>query len=62
MLLRGADIRTLPMDTLMAQISMVFQKVYLFDDTIYNNIAMGRQNETFEAVGRLQRKPGAMSL
>lgn len=55
-LLRGADIRTLPMDTLMAQISMVFQKVYLFDDTIYNNIAMGRQNATFEEVVEAAKK------
>lgn len=26
---------------LMAHLSMVFQRVYLFNDTIYNNIAMG---------------------
>lgn len=44
------------MDTLMAQISMVFQKVYLFDDTIYNNIAMGRQNAAFEEVVEAAKK------
>ena len=26
----------------MEQISMVFQRVYLFQDTIYNNISMGK--------------------
>lgn len=55
-LLRGTDIRSLPMDTLMAQISMVFQKVYLFDDTIYNNIAMGRQNASYDEVVEAARK------
>lgn len=30
----------------MQEISMVFQKVYLFDDTIYNNIALGRPGAT----------------
>ncbi len=55
-LLRGADIRSLPMDTLMAQISMVFQKVYLFDDTIYNNIAMGRQDATYDEVVEAAKK------
>ena len=55
-LLRGTDIRSLPMNTLMAQISMVFQKVYLFDDTIYNNIAMGRQNATYDEVVEAAKK------
>jgi ABC-type multidrug transport system fused ATPase/permease subunit len=31
----------------MSQISMVFQKVYLFEDTIYNNIAMGRPDAPY---------------
>ena len=53
---RGVDIRKLPMETLMRQISMVFQKVYLFEDTIYNNIAMGRQNADREEVYEAARK------
>ena len=53
---RGIDIRKLPMETLMGQISMVFQKVYLFEDTIYNNIAMGRQNADREEVYEAARK------
>ena len=34
----------------MDQISMVFQRVYLFQDTVYNNIAMGRTDATREEV------------
>ena len=54
--LRGVDIRKLPMETLMAQISMVFQKVYLFEDTIKNNIAMGRPDATFEEIVEAAKK------
>ena len=54
--LRGVDIRDLPMETLMAQISMVFQKVYLFEDTIYNNIAMGRPDASYEDVVSAAKK------
>lgn len=38
----GVDIRSLSQETLMGHISVVFQEVYLFDDTILNNIRMGR--------------------
>ena len=41
-LLRGTDIRKIPLAALMDHISMVFQRVYLFQDTVYNNIALGR--------------------
>lgn len=43
-LVRGKDIREVKLGDLMNHISMVFQQVYLFQDTIYNNISMGRQN------------------
>lgn len=32
--IRGVDIRNVPLSELMDQISMVFQRVYLFQDTI----------------------------
>lgn len=41
-LLKGTDIRSLPLSELMDNISMVFQRVYLFQDTVYNNISIGR--------------------
>ena len=49
-LVRGVDVRQLPLGTLMDHISMVFQNVYLFHDTIYNNIAMGRPDASREEV------------
>ena len=45
-LLRGKDTREIPLASLMDNISMVFQRVYLFQDTVYNNIAMGRTDAT----------------
>lgn len=48
--LRGIDIRDLPVAALMEQVSMVFQNVYLFNDTIYNNIRMGRSDAAEEEV------------
>jgi len=41
-LIRGKDVRKVKLSDLMNHISMVFQRVYLFQDTIYNNISMGR--------------------
>ena len=40
----------------MDHISMVFQRVYLFQDTIYNNISMGKPNATEEEVYEAARK------
>lgn len=55
-LVRGVDIRTVPLSELMAHISMVFQRVYLFQDTIYNNISMGRPDASREEVIEAARK------
>lgn len=37
----GADVRDMPTSQLMEQLSMVFQDVYLFDDTLAANIRIG---------------------
>lgn len=55
-LVRGVDIRTVPLSELMDHISMVFQRVYLFQDTIYNNISMGRPDTSREEVMEAARK------
>jgi len=55
-LLRGKNIKTLPLSVLMDQISMVFQRVYLFEDTIANNIAMGMPHADREAVIEAAKK------
>lgn len=46
----GKDIKDISLGSLMDKISMVFQRVYLFQDTIYNNIAIGRPDATKEEV------------
>ena len=55
-LVRGRDIREVPLSELMDQISMVFQRVYLFQDTVYNNISMGRPDATREEVYEAAKK------
>lgn len=55
-LLRGTDIRGIPLATLMDNISMVFQRVYLFQDTIYNNITIGRPGASREEVIEAAKK------
>ena len=54
--IRGTDIRKVPVANLMDNISMVFQRVYLFQDTIFNNIAMGKTNATREEVIEVAKK------
>lgn len=54
--IRGVDIREVPLSELMEQISMVFQRVYLFQDTIYNNISMGKPDAAEEEVYDAARK------
>ncbi len=46
----GRDIREMRQETLLSNISMVFQDVYLFHDTIYRNIAYGAPAPTREQV------------
>lgn len=54
--IRGVDIRDIPLSELMDNISMVFQRVYLFQDTIYNNIIMGKPDATEEEVYAAAKK------
>ena len=46
----GHDVRDYTLESLMDQISVVFQDVYLFADTIENNIKFGRPDATHEQV------------
>ena len=55
-LVNGQDIRDVSLGSLMDHISMVFQRVYLFQDTIYNNIAIGRPDATREEVEEAAKK------
>lgn len=61
-LVRGVDIRDVSMENLMENISVVFQKVYLFKDSIYNNIKMGKPDATREEVLECARKARCMEF
>ncbi len=55
-LMGNRNIREYDHDELLSNISMVFQKVYLFNDTIENNIKFGKPNATFEEVVNAAKK------
>ncbi|KKX50166.1 hypothetical protein L950_0212130 [Sphingobacterium sp. IITKGP-BTPF85] len=46
----GMDIRDIHQDQYYTLISEVFQDVYLFDDTVYNNIKIGKPDATLEEI------------
>ncbi len=49
-LIGGKNIKAISLEQLLSNISMVFQNVYLFKDTIFNNIAFGMNDATKEQV------------
>lgn len=65
-LIRGKDVREVKLSDLMNHISMVFQRVYLFQDTIYHNISMGRPDaseaEVIEAAKKARAYDFIMAL
>jgi len=52
----GKDIRDYTLESLMSQISVVFQNVYLFADTIENNIKFGMNEASHEDVVAAAKK------
>ncbi|MBE5864491.1 MAG: ABC transporter ATP-binding protein [Lachnospiraceae bacterium] len=52
----GIPVREMSSEELLKNISMVFQDVYLFQDTIEGNIRMGRSNATHEEVVEAAKK------
>lgn len=55
-LMDGVNLKDIAFEDLMDNISMVFQRVYLFNDTIYNNIAFGSKSVTREDVIEAAKK------
>ena len=55
-LIGGADIRSLTQEELYGLFSVVFQEVYLFDDTILNNIRIAKPEATQQEVEEAARK------
>ncbi len=54
--LGGHDVREYDMDSLMRNFSFVFQNVYLFHDTVANNIRFGQPNAPMEKVVEAAKK------
>lgn len=54
----GVDVREMSTEDLMAQLSIVLQDVYLFDDTLEANIRLGRPDATDEEVREAARVAG----
>lgn len=52
----GTDVRDYTLESLMSQMSVVFQNVYLFADTIENNIKFGSASATHEQVVAAAKK------
>lgn len=55
-LIGGKNIKDYKIENLMNSISMVFQDVYLFEDTIENNIKFGKRNASHEEVVQAAKK------
>ncbi len=54
--LGGRDVKDYSFDSLMENFSFVFQRVYLFEDTIANNIRFGKPDATMEEVIEAAKK------
>ena len=52
----GRDVREYTLESLMEQVSMVFQRVYLFADTVENNIKFGCPGATHKQVVEAAKK------
>jgi len=46
----NTDVREMKIDTLMDQVTFVFQDLFLFNDTIYENLKMGKPDATEEEI------------
>ena len=52
----GHDVKEFTCDSLLSNISMVFQNVYLFHDTVRNNICFGKPDATEEEMVKAAKK------
>lgn len=58
-LIDGVDLRKYTLDTVRSNIAVVLQDVFLFSDTIFNNITLGNKDITKQAVVRAAKLVGA---
>ena len=60
--LGGENVRNYSVDSLMKNFSFVFQNVYLFEDTIANNIRFGQPEASMKLVMDAAKKACCMIL
>jgi len=58
----GTDVREQTTEQLMGQLSMVFQDVYLYDDTLIENIRVGREGATDDEVLQAAQPAGCPEI
>ena len=58
----GVDVRDQTTADLMAQLSLVFQDVYLFDDTLWENVRIGRPDASDTDIEDAARTAGLLSV
>ncbi|QNJ91490.1 ABC transporter ATP-binding protein [Mycolicibacterium fluoranthenivorans] len=58
----GVDVRDQRTTDLMAQLSLVFQDVYLFDDTLWENVRIGRPGATDAEIAAAAETAGLASV
>ncbi|MEZ0053525.1 ATP-binding cassette subfamily B protein IrtB [Mycobacterium sp. MAA66] len=58
----GVDVRDQTAEQLMGQLSLVFQDVYLFDDTLWENVRIGNPNVDQEQIRAAARTAGLDSV
>lgn len=58
----GTDVREQTTEQLMGQLSMVFQDVYLYDDTLIENIRVGREGATNDEVLQAAQLAGCSEI
>ncbi|MCZ9308908.1 ABC transporter ATP-binding protein [Corynebacterium uberis] len=58
----GVDVREQTTADLMTQLSLVFQDVYLFDDTLWENIRVGREDATDEEIAHAASLAGVDTI
>lgn len=58
----GVDVKEMTSDSLLRNISMVFQDVYLFEDTIINNVKLESQMQQWKKLLKHAKRRAAMTL
>lgn len=58
----GVDVRAQSTEQLMGQLALVFQDVYLFDDTLWENVKIGRPDATDDEIRAIAGTAGVQTI